>query len=231
MASLSSINWSAISKTTPITPDVRAHLTNVYTTLTAGILVAAMGSIVSIYTLIGGALSLLAGCGLIIWLALTPKEQFVKRLSILMGFCFLEGLSIGPLLKATLEIDPSIISTAFFGTVCVFACFSASALFAERRSYLFLGGFLGSMLMNMLVLGFLNIFFRSPIIFNILLYGGLLVFCGFVCFDTQLIIERASQGHKDVIWDSLELFIDFARIFVRLLIILSKDKDSKKNRR
>jgi len=227
----SAVNWSAISKTTPITPDVRAHLTNVYTTLAAGILVAAMGSIVSMYTLIGGSLSLLAGIGLIIWLAITPQEQFVKRLSILMGFCFLEGLSIGPLLLATLEIDPSIISTAFFGTVCVFACFSASALLSERRSYLFLGGILGSALSNMLVLGLLNIFFRSPMIFNFLLYAGLLVFCGFVCFDTQLIIEKASQGHKDVVWDSLELFIDFARIFVRLLIILSKDKDSKKNRK
>jgi len=228
----SSLNWSAISKTTPITPDVRAHLTNVYTTLAAGILVAAMGSIVSMYTLIGGSLSLLAGIGLVIWLSITPQEQFVKRLSILMGFCFLEGLSIGPLLLATLEIDPSIISTAFFGTVCVFACFSASALLSERRSYLFLGGILGSALSNMLVLGLLNIFFfRSPMIFNFLLYAGLLVFCGFVCFDTQLIIEKASQGHKDVIWDSLELFIDFARIFVRLLIILSKDKDSRKNRK
>jgi len=227
----SSINWSAISKTPPITPDVRAHLTNVYTILTAGILVAAVGSIISVYTNIGGALSLLAGCGLMIWLVMTPQEKFVKRLSLLLGFCFFEGLSIGPLLLATLEIDPSIISTAFFGTVCVFVCFSASALFAERRSYLFLGGFLGSMLMNLFVLGLLNIFFRSPLIFNIILYGGLLVFCGFVCFDTQLIIEKASQGHKDVIWDSLELFIDFARIFVRLLIILSRDKDSKKNRR
>jgi FtsH-binding integral membrane protein len=57
------------------------------------------------------------------------------------------------------------------------------------------------------MLGFMNIFFRSVAVMNILLYVGLLVFCGFVMFDTQLIIEKAALGNKDFIWDSLELFL------------------------
>lgn len=35
---------------------------------------------------------------------------------------------------------PSIIPTAFLGTATIFACFSLSALYARRRSYLYLGG-------------------------------------------------------------------------------------------
>jgi len=223
------INWAAVSKTTPLTPQIKRHLTNVYTTLAVTILSASIGSIFYLATGIGGSLSFLAGILLIVWLSFTPKEgDQLKRFSLLMGFAFVEGISIGPLLLATLDIDPSIISTAFFGTVCVFGCFSASAYFAERRSYLFLGGMLSSSLSTMVLLGVMNIFFRSTLVANLMLYVGLLVFCGFVCFDTQLIIEKAAQGNGDVIMDSLELFLDFVSIFVRLLIILSKDKDKKK---
>jgi len=224
------INWAAVSKTTPITPDIKAHLTNVYATLAATIFSAAIGSVFYLATHIGGSFSFLAGFALIIWLFLTPQQEIVKRLGILMGFAFVEGLSIGPLLDATLDIDPTIVTTAFFGTVCIFGCFSASAYFAERRSYLFLGGIIGSSLSAMVVLGILNIFFRSPMVFNLLLYVGLLVFCGYVVFDTQLIIEKAAQGQKDIVGDSLELFLDFISIFIRLLIILSKDNDGKRKR-
>jgi len=223
------INWSALGKNSPITPDIQAHLQNVYTTLAATILSAAVGSILFLRTNFGGTFTFLAGMGLLFWLSITPKQEVSKRLGILLGFSFLEGISLAPLIKHFLDVDPSIVTSAFLGTVCIFGCFSASAYFAQRRSYLFLGGFLGSALSMMLFLSFMNIFFRSIAIFNGLLYVGLLVFCGFVVFDTQLIIEKAAMGQKDFIWDSLELFLDFINIFVRLLIILGKDKKQNNN--
>jgi hypothetical protein len=72
------INWSAIGKTGPITPEIRAHLTNVYTTLAASILVAAIGSIVFLKTFFGNTLTFLAAIGLIFWLAMTPREVLYK---------------------------------------------------------------------------------------------------------------------------------------------------------
>jgi len=224
------INWDAVFKNTSITPDIQAHLLNVYTLLAATILTAAAGSVVYLKTFIGGGLTSLVGILLLFWLYATPRDEVTKRISILLGFSFLQGLSIGPLIGATFDIDPSILTTAFFGTVCVFACFSASAYFAERRSYLFLGGILGTALTSMVVIGFLNIFFRSDLLFNISLYAGLIMFCGFVCFDTQLIIEKAAVGHKDFVSDALELFLDFIAIFVRLLIILSKNSKKKRKK-
>lgn len=38
------------------------------------------------------------------------------------------------------SLSPSILPTAFLGTASIFACFSLSALYARRRSYLYLGG-------------------------------------------------------------------------------------------
>lgn len=32
------------------------------------------------------------------------------------------------------------------------------------------------------------------------MYLGLLIMCGFILFDTQLIIEKAENGDKDYVW-------------------------------
>lgn len=59
------------------------------------------------------------------------------------------------------------------------------------------------------------------VIFQVNLYVGLAVMCGFIVFDTQVIIEKAREGDKDYIMHSLDLFIDFIAVFKRLLIILT----------
>jgi len=227
------INWSSLGKTSSLSRPVRDHLTKVYSTLAVSLLCAAVGSIFQIATgLFDAALSTIAVIGLIIWFAITDPANVNRRLSLMLAIAFANGVTIAPLIQNTLNINPAIVSTAFLGTTTVFACFSGAALLSERRSYLYLGGVLSSGLSTLCLLSLFNIFFRSLVVFNIQLYFGLIVFCGFVVFDTQLIVERASMGDKDFVAHSLELFIDFIKIFVRLLIILSKDKKGgKKNSR
>lgn len=83
----------------------------------------------------------------------------------------------------------------------------------------------------MMLAGFLNLFMRTEFIFNIQLYFGLIVFIGYVVFDSQMIVEKAAAGNTDVQMHALELFLDFVAIFVRLLIILSKNKKKKNEKR
>jgi len=66
------------------------------------------------------------------------------------------------------------------------------------------------------------------------LYLGLVMFVGYVLFDTQLIIERAYNGSTDAVSDAVTLFIDFVGIFVRILVALlknSREKESKEKRK
>lgn len=55
-----------------------------------------------------------------------------------------QGLSLGSLIDLVLQTDPSILVTALLATTTIFACFAGAALFAKRRSYLYLGGVLSS---------------------------------------------------------------------------------------
>jgi FtsH-binding integral membrane protein len=67
---------------------------------------------------------------------------------------------------------------------------------------------------------------QSPFIQNLWLYGGLVIFSLFVAVDTQVIIERALRGDSDSVHSALDLFLDALNIFVRIMIILSRDKKS-----
>jgi len=228
------INWNAVGKTGDLSDEVRHHLTKVYSTLGMALLATVAGNIFFLSTAaVSGLVSGLAIFGLLLWFQMVNKSQITQRLLILTGIAFFQGCAIGPLLNLALNVDPSIIVKAVAGTFAVFACFTGSALLAKRRSYLYLYGLLSSGLTLMVTLSLLNIFVRSESIMNFQLYFGLLVFCGYVIFDTQLIVEKAFSGDRDFVGHALELFLDFIQIFVRILIILLKNsqKDKKKSRR
>jgi FtsH-binding integral membrane protein len=51
-------------------------------------------------------------------------------------------------------------------------------------------------------------------------YFGLLIFLGYMVYDTQEIIERAHRGDMDYIKHALTLFTDFIAVLVRIIIIM-----------
>ncbi|GBG80382.1 hypothetical protein CBR_g30750 [Chara braunii] len=232
---LESINYAALFQFNHLSPKIQGHLRRVYQTLALVVLFAAAGAYAHILYGLGGLSTHLGFIGCTIALALTPREEEGKRWSILMGCGFLQGCSLGELVEYVLHVDPSIVGVAFAGALAVFVCFSASAAMASRRSFLYLGGVLSSalsMMFTMTLAGWL--FGASRFVFNLEVYVGLLIFCGFILFDTQLIIEKAAGGDTDYITHALDLFVDFVAIFVRLLIVLlqkNEDKERRERRR
>ncbi|KAF3860853.1 hypothetical protein F7725_001108 [Dissostichus mawsoni] len=230
------INFDSLFKFSQISHSTQVHLKNVYSSLALCMFVAAAGSYVHVVTRLfqGGLLSVLGSLGMMFWLAMTPhnSETEKKRLAILAGFAFLTGVGLGPTLDFVIAVNPSIIMTAFMGTSIVFVCFTLSALYAKRRTYLFLGGTLMSGLSLLFLMSVMNLFFGSVMLFKAHMYLGLLIMCGFVLFDTQLIIEKAENGDKDYIWHCVDLFLDFITIFRKLMVILAmNDKEKKKEKK
>eukprot|EP00128_Syssomonas_multiformis_P017535 Colp12_sorted_trinity150504_noHs@3262 len=230
------VNWAALKNMTNLTPAVQEHLKNVYATLAISMLTSSIAAYLAMtnYWLSGGFLSSLGAFGFMMALAFSRgqgPDQQGKRFMYLQGFAACQGLGLGPLLGSVADIDPRIITTAFLGTMTIFLCFTGAALLSQRRSFIFLGGWLSSGLSLMFLMSFINMFMWSVSIFSAQLYLGLMIMATFILYDTQLIVEKCSRGDKDFIWHAVDLFVDFVGVFVRLLIILTKDKKEDKKRR
>lgn len=222
--------------TDKLEPPVRQHLKNVYATVTIATLCAAVGGYCHLYSSFFGAgiLSMFGSIASLIALYAIPHDgkNQGQRLAILGVFGFLSGCNLGPLLEVAIAVNPALIVEALLGTSVVFACFSLAALYAPRGQYLYLGGTLLSVLSTLCVLSIVNLFIGSVLLYKAYLYISLAVMCGFVMFDTQLIIEKRRLGNTDYVSHGLELFIDFLSMFRKILILLTeKESQNKRNRK
>ena len=77
----------------------------------------------------------------------------------------------------------------FFGTFCVYVIYIV---------YMLLELLIFSIICGVVFRYVLRSPFWTSI--QIYLYGGLLLFCGFILYDTQLIIEKRRMGDTDFVW-------------------------------
>lgn len=226
------VSFSALTNFSQLTAGTKNHLKNVYTCLMLCMLSAGAGAYLNLTMAFGqgGLLTAIVSLGLMLWLASTPhvKENQTKRLSILAAFAGTCGISLGPLINVTLQIDPQIVVTAFMTTSVIFASFTLAALYSQRRSLLYLGGMCMSGLNMLLLASLVNIFIGSSMLFNVNLYLGIAVFSAFILYDTQLIVEKNINGDNDYVWHSVDLFLDFINLFRRILILLASKENNKK---
>jgi len=222
-----------------LSSEVSHQLRNVFLCLAGAMLTSCIGVIFYIQTSFSPIMSFLGCIALIIALAVSQprtnfnivetspsipsKKTMMIRVLLLLGFGFFQGSSIGSLVQQALEMDSKLVFIAFFGSLSIFGSFFLSALFARRKSYLFIGGFLWSCLSNLVWLCIFNLFFQTEFIFLISLYGGLVLFCGYVLYDTQVMIEKINMGDKDYVNHAVALYLDFINIFIRVLIILMRN--------
>jgi len=218
--------FNSLKRTSPLSPPVQTHLYNVYFFLAVLGLASAAGSYIHMAGIFGGGvLSMLAGIGCILALLFaTPTRQNERyRKSLGMGVAFFQGMSIGPMLS-TLDLVGlnHITFQALASTALIFGCFSIASMFSARRSVMYAMGMFGSLVSVFSWLQLWNVFLGSRTTMSMELYLGLVVFSGYVVFDTQVIIAKAESGVRDVVTDALNLYVDVVQLFVRLVAILSK---------
>ncbi|KAI7871166.1 inhibitor of apoptosis-promoting Bax1-domain-containing protein [Spinellus fusiger] len=223
-----------------ISRPVRQHLLHVYLVIAGMLAIAAYGSQAGAVG--GGNSMLLAINNTPLPLAgVVGSVLGIRHLStynnwrwlLLSVYALFSGMSISSLIETYTLWDPSgnLLLTALSSAVFIFLGFSVSALLAERRSLIYVGGAATSLLGIIFWATIGNMFFGNSLVFSAELYLGLIAFCAFVVYDTQMIVERASAGMTDVPQHALELFMDLFSLFVRLAVILLKKDEERERKR
>lgn len=191
-----------------------------YTLLSMTLLFSAAMAALSVWLRMPPMVHLLSAGGalLLIWLVLPRTANSAKGLAVVFAITGLLGFGLGPILTLYLALPngPQIVATAFGGTGVIFLGLSGYAL-ATRRDFSFLGGFLFTGLLVVLVAALANIFLSIPVLSLTISAAVILIMSGFILFDTSRLI---SGGETNYILATVSLYLSLFNIFVHLLSLL-----------
>ncbi|HEV7843640.1 MAG TPA: Bax inhibitor-1/YccA family protein [Pyrinomonadaceae bacterium] len=136
----------------------------------------------------------------------------------LFGFTTLTGVIISPVLYYFSLVNPASIVQAGVLTVGIFGGLTAY-VFISRRDFSFLRGMVVTGLIVIILAGLLNIFIGSSALGFAVAAATLLLFSGFVLYDTSNIIRRYPTN--EYVAGALSLYLDAFNIFLALLRLLN----------
>jgi len=148
------------------------------------------------------------------------KATCESAAGILVMFLFtgLLGAGIAPTINHyAVNVGPDVIYQALGATAFIFFTLSAYVL-TTKKDFSFMGGFLFIGLLVMVVAGIANIFFAIPALSLALSAAGVLIFSGYILYDTSRIIHG---GETNYIMAAAGLYLNILNLFLDLLHLLA----------
>ncbi len=143
----------------------------------------------------------------------------VVNLAALFGFTTLTGVVISPLMYVVSQTNPASIWQAGLLTVGIFGGLTLY-VFVSRKDFSFMRGLLWTGLIVVILAGLGNLFIVGSSAFGFAIAAAtLLLFAGFVLYDTSNIIRRYPVN--EYVQGALALYLDAFNIFLALLRILN----------
>ena len=216
----------------------RSIIRNVYLWMTAGLAltgVVAFGissnqslmmALVSNRMLFFGAI--IAELALVIYLSRRIMKMSATTATLSFAlYAFLNGITLSVIFLA---YTGATISLAFFTTAATFGAMSLYAM-TTKRDLSGIGHYLMMGVIGIIVVSLINIFIKSPAVYYMISYIGVLVFMGLTAYDTQTILKWSAQAGSSMseeqyiklsIMGALKLYLDFINIFLFLLRIFGR---------
>ena len=207
-----------------LTPHARKYLTRVYGNTAAGMFTAGAGTSLMLFTPLGATIPIWA-CGLASFIPLgalmmgAAKTQ-PARIALYHSFAGLMGMgAAGAVGLATVS---GVLLPAVGLTGATFAGFSAAALLAPKGSAMKMQGPLMAGMFGLIGMQLFSFFVApTPMMHQMMMYGGLAIFSLFIASDTSNMIEKANQGAEDITGDSINMLINIMQTFSYIVRILT----------
>ncbi len=204
-----------------------AFIRKVYSLFFSGLLMSGVGGFVGLATGIAVPMARHPFMTLIVFFGVFLLANATRKtpgLNVLMlfVFTFVAGLIISPALAVAAYKTGGfgVVLNAFGITSAAFAGLTAYT-FISRKDFSYMGGMLTVGLVMVIVAIIANIFIGSSVFSLAISCVVVIVFCGFVLYDTSRIMR--THAMDEYVSAAMSLFLDFINIFLAVLRLLSRD--------
>ena len=195
-------------------------LRNTYALLSATLIFSALMAMVSTMMNTGYGISLACSFGALalIWFVLPRTAESAAGIGVVFAFTGLLGFGLGPVLNHYLSMSngAELIATSMGGTAIIFLGLSGYAL-STQRDFSFLGGFIFSGLIVVLLAALAGMFLQMPGLWLAINAAVIMIFSGLILFETGRIING---GENNYILATTSIYLSIYNIFISLLHLL-----------
>jgi FtsH-binding integral membrane protein len=150
--------------------------------------------------------------------AVTALRNSVWGIVALLGFTFVAGVFLGPILQVALHFKngSELIGMAAGGTGIIFFSLATIAT-VTKKDFSFMGKFLFIGLILLIVASLANLFFQVPALSLTISAIAVLIFSAYILFDVSRIVHG---GETNYVMATLGIYMSIYNLFINLLQLL-----------
>jgi modulator of FtsH protease len=150
--------------------------------------------------------------------AVSALRNSVWGIAMLLGFTFVAGVFLGPILQHALHLrnGAQLVGMAAGGTGLIFFSLATIAS-VTKKDFSFMGKFLFIGLVLLIVASLANIFFAIPALSLTISAIAVMLFSAYILYDISQIIHG---GETNYVMATMSLYLNIYNIFVNLLSLL-----------
>lgn len=150
--------------------------------------------------------------------AVSALRNSVWGVVALLGFTFVAGVFLGPILQVALRFSngAELVALAAGGTGIIFFSLATIAT-VTKKDFSFMGKFLFIGLILIVIASLANLFFQIPVLSLTISAIAVLIFSAYILFDVSRIVHG---GETNYVMATLGLFLNIYNLFINLLHLL-----------